>query len=256
MNNTPLHWAVINNDLAEASRLKESLGDIDFVNDAGFTSLDLAFLLGRGECIRLLCPKFKPQIKMLLKTDKIVSHLTAGELLEKTGVAYSPTLHFSSFEDLERILHLFPRILDDSVHALGKDKQKEIFSCEIANVTVVWVNNALGYGVVTNRNLKKGDFIGEYTGWVRPVSRIMPWVNGYCLQYPTRWGAGRYVIDAKVYGNITRYINHKDLPNLEGRWALDRGLMHLLLFAADDIPRGAQLTLDYGNDYWENRVKY
>lgn len=255
MSEGPLHRAIIDNDVAEVVKIKEHLGDIDFEDEQGYTPLELALLLGRGQCVQILNPAFNPLIKIVLKNDHIVSHLDVDNILIKMGLSYCPTLRFENAAFLHKIMKKPPRVVDESVEDLGIEKREEIYLDKTANVTVVWVKDALGYGVVTNRNLKAGDLIGEYAGLVRPVSRMMPLVNGYCLEYPACWGSGKYVIDAKVYGNVMRYINHSDVPNLEGKWALDRGLMHLLLFAGEDIPRGAELTLNYGRDYWQARQK-
>lgn len=261
MSNTPLHLAVIEDDFDSVRQLKESLEDTDFVDELGYTPRELAYLLGKGDCLRILQPTFSPLLKFVPKEEHIVVYYTLGSFLEKRGVAYTPTLRFEDMDVLRKMIKLCPRLLQSQkwgkeVQDLGAEWQEKIFQAQTAHMTVVWTGTTLGYGVLTNENLKAGDFIGEYAGLVRPVSKEMPLVNGYCLEYPVRWPCReRYVIDAKFHGNVLRYINHSDTPNLEGRWALDRGLLHLLFFAAEPIPRGSQLTINYGEGYWEHRKK-
>ncbi|TXG49032.1 hypothetical protein EZV62_024907 [Acer yangbiense] len=59
-----------------------------------------------------------------------------------------------------------------------------------------------------------------------------------------------YCIDAGVYGNVARFINHSCEPNLFVQCVLsshhDVRLARVVLFAADDIPPMQELTYDYG----------
>jgi SET domain-containing protein len=61
------------------------------------------------------------------------------------------------------------------------------------------------------------------------------------------------VIDAEEKGNFTRFINHSDEPNLTSRWIVVDGIYHVILFANQLIPKGTQLTYDYGPNYWSQR---
>ncbi|KAK3228888.1 hypothetical protein Dsin_000769 [Dipteronia sinensis] len=59
-----------------------------------------------------------------------------------------------------------------------------------------------------------------------------------------------YCIDAGVYGNVARFVNHSCEPNLFVQCVLsshhDVRLARVVLFAADDIPPMQELTYDYG----------
>ncbi|XP_059645176.1 histone-lysine N-methyltransferase SUVR5 isoform X2 [Cornus florida] len=58
-----------------------------------------------------------------------------------------------------------------------------------------------------------------------------------------------YVIDATDYGNISRFINHSCMPNLVNHQVLVEGmdsqLVHIGLYASQDIAVGEELTYDY-----------
>jgi SET domain-containing protein len=62
-------------------------------------------------------------------------------------------------------------------------------------------------------------------------------------------------VDALQEGNVTRFINHSNVPNLEPRCFVERGLLHQVFMARQKISKGTQLTFDYGNDYWIRRQK-
>ncbi|KAL5733859.1 hypothetical protein ACOSP7_031720 [Xanthoceras sorbifolium] len=62
--------------------------------------------------------------------------------------------------------------------------------------------------------------------------------------------APEFCIDAGLYGNVARFINHSCEPNLFVQCVLsshdDVRLARVVLFAADDIPPMQELTYDYG----------
>ncbi|KAJ4720318.1 Histone-lysine N-methyltransferase H3 lysine-9 specific SUVH4 [Melia azedarach] len=62
--------------------------------------------------------------------------------------------------------------------------------------------------------------------------------------------APEFCIDAGLYGNVARFVNHSCEPNLFVQCVLsshhDIRLARVVLFAADDIPPMQELTYDYG----------
>ncbi len=215
-----------------------------------FTQTEQNLLLGKTE--KVITP---PLLKVVPEGSHIHTNYSPGTFLEKMGVAYCPTLRFANTSILKRVVKACPKLYRTN-EELGERFQKRIFAGETVNTTVVWVNEELRYSLITNRNLQKDDWIGTYTGLVRPINRITPVINGYCVLYPTKWySRNLFVIDARFHANFLRYVNHSDTPNLYAQWALDRGLLHLLFFAADTIPRGAHLTINYGEAYWRYRKK-
>ncbi|GAB4231745.1 MAG: hypothetical protein Tsb0021_10250 [Chlamydiales bacterium] len=110
----------------------------------------------------------------------------------------------------------------------------------------------MGYGLFAEQELQKGTYLGEYTGLVRR------WCLGeettYAVQYPTKSGIyNTYIIDAKSYGNETRFINHHERPNLRIECVVRKSLLHFVFFAVRDIAIGEELTCHYGDDYWQYR---
>lgn len=70
-------------------------------------------------------------------------------------------------------------------------------------------------------------------------------------------GEMSYAVDAKWYGNVSRFINHSCDPNLEKRTVFveshDPHLSRLAFFANSLIPKNTELSYDYG--YYKGNVK-
>ncbi|HSW86704.1 MAG TPA: SET domain-containing protein-lysine N-methyltransferase, partial [Rhabdochlamydiaceae bacterium] len=139
---------------------------------------------------------------------------------------------------------------------LGAFYAQEIQRGSIPDLTIAWINFDIGYGVIANCDLPKQAYIGEYTGIVRKRRYFSDKKNGYCFEYSIgETIKSPFIIDAKPKGNHTRFINHSDNPNLEPACVLSGGLMHIILFAIKPIPKGTQLSYDYGEDYWAKRQR-
>lgn len=124
------------------------------------------------------------------------------------------------------------------------------------DLTIAWIDEKIGYGVWTNRDIPSHAYIGEYTGILRKRFFFGRWKNRYCFDYNI--GEGRksgFVIDAQDVGNYTRFINHSFEPNLEPASVYCDGLIHVIIYAPQAIPAGTQLCYDYGEDYWQKRNK-
>lgn len=134
---------------------------------------------------------------------------------------------------------------------LGENYRKLIESPSYPNVDIRWVGEEVGHGVFANAKIKKGTFIGEYTGIVREnIRTYFEPLNHFCYEYPIPDRLGRsFVIDA-TKGNFTRFINHSYEPNLKPEYAFLDGFYHCIFFAMKDIQKEEQLVYDYGRNYW------
>jgi uncharacterized protein len=124
------------------------------------------------------------------------------------------------------------------------------------DLTIAWIDEIIGYGVWTNRDIPANFYIGEYTGLLRKRRFFGRWKNLYCFDYNI--GEGRsasFVIDAQNFGNHARFINHSYDANLEPISVYCDGLVHVVLHTIKQIPAGTQLCYDYGKKYWEKRGK-
>ena len=97
------------------------------------------------------------------------------------------------------------------------------------------------------------EFVAEYAGKVRKW-RKEDNKNAYCFEYVLVQGIKTpYTIDAMEQGGVARYINHSDTPNLVSALATFQNVSHVILYAKEPIPKGAQLSYDYGPAYWSKR---
>ncbi len=139
---------------------------------------------------------------------------------------------------------------------LGVYYHKELREKRSSFVAIKSVNEIIGYGVFALKNLKKGDFIGEYTGILRKRKKRKDQKNSYCFEYFIgEYKKTPYTIDAKRQGNFTRFMNHKEKGNCDSFLIFHEGIMKVILYANRDIQREEELCYDYGKDYWEKREK-
>lgn len=258
---TPLHLAVIDGDEAAVESLKVNAELLESREACGFTPLELAQLLGKRRCQQLLGGVMPSSVKIQDKgADQVVS-LTVEEFEKTFNLVYRPFLVFESYTQLVEVIRSCPYLLRSQRLAKenyewGRLYSKELATGTIADVSIRWINESMGYGVFAEADIPEGSFIGEYTGVVRRLYRRYPNPNAYCFRYPTRlWSLKYFAIDALHESNVLRFINHSDRPNLLPLCAVDRRLLHQLLFANRLIPKGQQLTFDYGPDYWVRRQK-
>ncbi|XP_018678127.2 histone-lysine N-methyltransferase ASHH3 isoform X3 [Musa acuminata AAA Group] len=106
-----------------------------------------------------------------------------------------------------------------------------------------------GSGVVTEEDIRQGDFVIEYVGDVidDKTCEERLWKMKHCGEtnfYLCEINRDM-VIDATYKGNKSRFINHSCQPNTEmQKWTID-GEIRIGIFATRDIKKGEELTYDY-----------
>ena len=105
----------------------------------------------------------------------------------------------------------------------------------------------VGKGLFALKPIQKGDFILEYTGKTIPtkVADEMDEAR-YLFEVDKKW-----TIDGEDESNTARYINHACDPNTEAE--VHDG--HILITAVRDIEAGEELTIDYGEEYYDEFIK-
>lgn len=260
---TPLQKAVIDNDAAVVKKLidcGEGGSPLDQCGD-GFNALELAKFLGADACMEAL-GILRPASFLIKKRGASKLEAISKEAFEQMfNITYRPSLYFASYSSLQNIIKTRPYILRSrriafENYALTEKYLPELSKGGAVAVSIRWVNEEKEYGLFAEKDLTKGEFVGEYAGLVRRIKRLAPNLNAYCLHYPTRfWSIEYTVIDALHDGNLMRFINHGDTPNLRPLCLVDRGLLRMVFVAAGNIPKGAELLFDYGPDFWERRQK-
>jgi len=183
------------------------------------------------------------------------------ELEKLFNITYLPHLEYAHFyvetylQKKCRKAHARGRIGDLAIW-LGQLHAKELKERAIPDVTIQWMGEKKGYGVLANKAFKRWTFIGEYTGVVRRRRIMFPDLNDYCFMYPREWiSLKAFTIDSEREGNFTRFINHGDCPNLESIGVFYDKMMHIMFRTIKDIAPGEELTYDYGDVYWDKREK-
>lgn len=129
----------------------------------------------------------------------------------------------------------------------------------VANVSIRWVSDQVGYGIFAEEDIQPGDLVVEYTGKLqRTVEDTV-----YSFSYPPDNKSSHFKaplpsschLNAMHYGNEARFANHSDDPNLETKFVFQGGAWHIIYVAKKKIPRGKQLLINYGSGYWRDRQK-
>ena len=104
----------------------------------------------------------------------------------------------------------------------------------------------LGRGLFAAHPLEKHDFIVEYVGErisTRYADRLK---TRYLFELDEAW-----TIDGSSHENVARYINHSCEPNAEAEVHDGR----ILIVATRDIFRGEEITIDYGDEYFDEFIR-
>lgn len=254
----PLLRAIIDND-NEPLRNQMFIDQWKNVPDKfGFTPLEIAGYLGKNDALKLL-GKLPNAFYLHSQGAKNPIELPLNEFEKVLDFQYRQFLTFPSYYFFRKILKQSPYIPKGSSIATDNHKWMQLYRQELlegktAPIYIKWIDQNIGYGAFAAKNITSGEFIGEYTGLVRQIYRDQAERNTYCLHYPTKmWSLKYFAVDAMNEGNLVRFINHSNHPNLQSLCLIDRGLVHQVLVANRAIMQGEQLTYNYGEEYWANR---
>ncbi len=223
------------------------------------TAAEMAQFLGHEAFLRALGEEKDDRPLLVYRNrDNKVHPLSRALFEQKLGVAYLDHLVFEKGADLLRLAKKSRRRLcrkalkksNSWMLALHEDALRHT-CCD--HICVRWIDSFLGYGVFAAKALPALTFIGTYTGVVKRRTRKNTRHNDYIFGYLTGPSDAPYIIDAREKGNFTRLINHSIEPNLISRWIIVQGVTHIAFFSKEAIPKGKQLTYDYGGYYWKKR---
>jgi SET domain-containing protein len=108
-----------------------------------------------------------------------------------------------------------------------------------------------GLGLYARADIQKGDFVIEYTGKRIPNAIADDMTTKYLFELNDKW-----TVDAEDPSNTARYINHACMPNVEAEVEEDDGGEdHINIYALRDIHAGEELTIDYGEEYYDEFIK-
>ena len=104
----------------------------------------------------------------------------------------------------------------------------------------------MGEGLFARTMIKKGDRILEYTGALIPTSEADQSKSRYLFEIDDAW-----TIDGSPLSNTARYINHCCEPNTEAE--IEDG--RIMIYATRDIAVSEELTIDYGQEYFDEFIR-
>lgn len=94
--------------------------------------------------------------------------------------------------------------------------------------------------------MNAGEFVVEYTGRHIPTSYADTLKTRYLFELDDEW-----TIEGSAKDNLARYINHSCSPNCEAEIRDGR----ILIYTARTIAAGEELTIDYGDEYFEEFIR-
>jgi len=200
------------------------------------------------------------KIKFARRGEISIREYSPEEFQNVVGHCYIPGLVFADENTFRRVREecqsaLKNGCITSEMKWLGTFYAEKIRSHSVADVSIRWIDETLGYGLFAEQNMEAGEFIGEYAGVVRRRSLFFRNYNEYCFSYPTSdVNFKKHIIDARNQGNELRYANHSDEPNCEARCVLLDGILYIIVRAARDIAADAQITYDYSHHYWRKRI--
>lgn len=163
------------------------------------------------------------------------------DLYELTQICFLPYLLFSDKSYLSCVKYSFDRETDFN------QIQQQLDQCYLKKIS-----DHVGWGLFARHSLEKGQVLGEYVGVVLPREQG----GSYCMDYGEIENEVMDV-DAKYFGNHTRFINHSENANVDALGYSDYKdfkSMRILVVANKPINQHQQVLIHYGNQYWLNRT--
>ncbi|XP_077691886.1 histone-lysine N-methyltransferase EHMT1 isoform X6 [Eretmochelys imbricata] len=118
----------------------------------------------------------------------------------------------------------------------------------------------MGWGVRSMQDIPLGTFVCEYVGELISDSEAdVREEDSYLFDLDNKDGEV-YCIDARFYGNISRFINHLCEPNLTPVRVFmshqDLRFPRIAFFSTRQIEAGEEIGFDYGDRFWDIKGKY
>eukprot|EP00658_Telonema_sp_P-2_P008426 TRINITY_DN13174_c0_g1_i1.p1 TRINITY_DN13174_c0_g1~~TRINITY_DN13174_c0_g1_i1.p1 ORF type:complete len:243 (-),score=46.51 TRINITY_DN13174_c0_g1_i1:26-754(-) len=178
--------------------------------------------------------------------------LTLAALEALVGFTYTDTLRFESASllsdygywgtDVESTCEQ-PQCAHCLLRVRHRDEWLAVLGSRRVPPIVLWTG-LMGIGAHASKEIRRGEFVAEYTG----VVHLDPTPSGFdpfgCV-YPSQDGCFAR-LSAREMGSLTRFVNHStESPNCAlFRLRSEDGMMHVCVVAIADIPEGRQLMLN------------
>uniref|UniRef100_A0A1A8P0M0 Wolf-Hirschhorn syndrome candidate 1-like 1 n=1 Tax=Nothobranchius rachovii TaxID=451742 RepID=A0A1A8P0M0_9TELE len=193
----------------------------------------------------------KPPPYKLIKANKPVGkvQMHVADLSEIQRCNCKPTDEHPCSHDSQCLNRMLRYECHPQVCPAGDRCENQCFSKRLYAETEVVKTDGCGWGLRTNQDLHKGDFVTEYVGEVIDTEECQQRIKHAHEKHVTNFYmltlTKDRVIDAGPKGNSARFMNHSCSPNCETqKWTVN-GDVRIGLFALCDIEAGAELTFNY-----------
>jgi len=192
------------------------------------------------------------------KINKYITQKEKERLFKSVGCRYSnvmmvdpglklvPPYQTQYFKDNEK-----------TILELSEKYRKNIERGTLAPMYLEFISPVIGYGIKAEKNIKAGSFIGVYAGLLRNLR----WSDtefkedvDYAWYYTVNDKNDQsMIIDGKYEGNELRFINHAKNPNTKRIDVIIDNMFYVCYVAIRDIAKDEELTVSYGDGYWNSR---
>ncbi|KAG9354488.1 hypothetical protein JZ751_001198 [Albula glossodonta] len=265
--NISLHWAAFSGSVDITQILLDARCDINAVNIHGDSPLHIAARENRLECVVDIsqgyertpipcvngvdnepCPedyKYIPEscVTSPMNIDRNITHLQEGRLLQEF-----------CWEE--------PPLIFECNHACScwRSCKNRVVQNGLRTRLQLFRTRKMGWGVRVLQDVPRGAFVCEYVGEIISDAEADVRENdSYLFSLDSKVG-DMHCVDARFYGNISRFINHMCEPNLIPIRVFtihqDLRFPHVAFFACRTIRAGDELGFDYGDHFWEIKSKY
>ena len=128
------------------------------------------------------------------------------------------------------------------------------------DLKIKFINKKIGYGVFATNDMPVNTVIGVYSGRISSPEKTnqdyaFPFAGIIESEDEDILDPFHYV-DASIYGNATRFINHSDDHNCNTITMFDKNQIPQIVFVTrDPIKKGEQITINYGDCYnWDKKA--
>jgi hypothetical protein len=114
----------------------------------------------------------------------------------------------------------------------------------------------MGYGAFADVYIPAWTIVGEYTGIItnKRTSTDYAWIY-HSKPKDANGDQLKLRVNARASGNLTRFVNHSDYPNCSVVHVPYKNKWRTLYISNRNILQDEELTVYYGETYWEDRKK-
>jgi hypothetical protein len=192
------------------------------------------------------------------KTKKHTTQTHKEKLFENVGCKHSNVM------EIDANLELVPPYQTEyfknnasMVLEMSEKYKKDVEEGTLAPMYLEFISPVVGYGIKASKKIKEGDFIGVYAGRLRNLRWNDPEFKedvDYAWYYTVLDKNDQHmVIDGKYQGNELRFINHASNPNTKRIDVIVGNKFYVCYVAVKDIAKDEELTVSYGDGYWNSR---